>query len=247
MSSPAVVYVLSTVTGYVLTSALLLRCPSLLHRRRRETFRSRHISHRGGAGENLENTMAAFRHAVELGTDMLELDCHLTKDEQVVVLHDSNLRRLTGVDADISDVRYADLPPYLCKLGVTFKRECFVEGGGSRRIPLLRDVFEAFPSLPINIDIKVNDDRLIRKVSEMVIKYDREHLTVWGNSRDQIVQKCYKEVRALYHSNSHLHSYRVDDILVLPHGDYIVYKSLMFCSVSYCHKSKQDSSFCFCV
>ncbi|XP_026888190.1 lysophospholipase D GDPD1 isoform X2 [Electrophorus electricus] len=137
--------------------------------------------------------MAAFRHAVELGTDMLELDCHLTKDEQVVVLHDSNLRRLTGVDADISDVRYADLPPYLCKLGVTFKRECFVEGGGSRRIPLLRDVFEAFPSLPINIDIKVNDDRLIRKVSEMVIKYDREHLTVWGNSRDQIVQKCYKE------------------------------------------------------
>lgn len=42
------VYVLSTVTGYVLTSALLLKCPSLLHRRKRETFRSRHISHRGG-------------------------------------------------------------------------------------------------------------------------------------------------------------------------------------------------------
>uniref|UniRef100_A0AAY5EKH0 GP-PDE domain-containing protein n=1 Tax=Electrophorus electricus TaxID=8005 RepID=A0AAY5EKH0_ELEEL len=163
MSSPssliidmsAVVYVLSTVTGYVLTSALLLRCPSLLHRRRRETFRSRHISHRGGAGENLENTMAAFRHAVELGTDMLELDCHLTKDEQVVVLHDSNLRRLTGVDADISDNGLL-VKVFMCA-------ECFVEGGGSRRIPLLRDVFEAFPSLPINIDIKVNDDRLIRK------------------------------------------------------------------------------------
>ncbi|TRZ03011.1 hypothetical protein DNTS_006753, partial [Danionella cerebrum] len=57
----AAVYVLSTVTGYVLTSALLLRCPSLLHRRKRETFRSRHISHRGGAGENLENTMEAFK------------------------------------------------------------------------------------------------------------------------------------------------------------------------------------------
>lgn len=44
----AAVYVLSTVTGYVLTSALLLKCPSLLHRRKRETFLSRHISHRGG-------------------------------------------------------------------------------------------------------------------------------------------------------------------------------------------------------
>ncbi|XP_072317908.1 lysophospholipase D GDPD1 [Eucyclogobius newberryi] len=189
----AALYVLSTVTGYVLTSALLLKCPNLLHRRKRELFLSRHISHRGGAGENLENTMAAFKHAVDAGTDMLELDCHLTKDEQVIVSHDANLRRVTGIDAYISDLAYNELPPYLCRLDVTFQRDCCCAGGDDKRIPLLRDVFDAFPNTPVNVDIKTNNDILIKKVSELVRKYDREDLTVWGNARNQVVKKCYKE------------------------------------------------------
>ncbi len=42
--------------------------------------------------------------------------------------------------------------------------ECYCEGGDDKHIPLLRDVFEAFPSTPVNIDIKVNNDTLIKKV-----------------------------------------------------------------------------------
>lgn len=109
--------------------------------------------------------------------------------------------------------------------------ECFCEGGEDKRIPLLKEVFDAFPNTPVNIDIKANNDTLIKKVcvpifplsllkkdqqclhrciskavktktkklpsqvSELVVKYDREHLTVWGNASNKIVKKCYKEVR----------------------------------------------------
>uniref|UniRef100_H3AD63 Glycerophosphodiester phosphodiesterase domain containing 1 n=1 Tax=Latimeria chalumnae TaxID=7897 RepID=H3AD63_LATCH len=186
-------YLLSTLGGYVVTSVLLLKCPTLVHKKKKQRFTCRHISHRGGAGENLENTMAAFRHAVNLGTDMLELDCHMTKDGHVVVSHDDNLRRSTGINAKIADLRYSELPPYLCKLDVSFQRECCCEGGDDKRIPLLQEVFEAFPNTPVNIDIKENNDALIRKVSELIKQYKREDLTVWGNAHKKIVDKCYRE------------------------------------------------------
>lgn len=54
--------------------------------------------------------------------------------------------------------------PKLCLRLVLFCAECFCEGGEDTRIPLLREVFEAFPGTPVNIDIKVDNDTLIKKV-----------------------------------------------------------------------------------
>uniref|UniRef100_A0A2K6GFK7 Glycerophosphodiester phosphodiesterase domain containing 1 n=1 Tax=Propithecus coquereli TaxID=379532 RepID=A0A2K6GFK7_PROCO len=190
MSSTAAFYLLSTLGGYLMTSFLLLKYPTLLHQRKKQRFLSKHISHRGGEREC--HSSLYFFSAVTIGTDMLELDCHITKDEQVVVSHDENLKRSTGVNVNISDLKYCELPPYLGKLDVTFQRACQCEGKDNR-IPLLKEVFEAFPNTPINIDIKVNNNVLIKKVSELVKQYKREHITVWGNASYEIVEKCYKE------------------------------------------------------
>lgn len=57
----------------------------------------------------------------EAGTDMLEVDCHLTKDGKVVVVHDSNLLRLTGVDKDVITLNYDELPVLKNQLPIEFQ------------------------------------------------------------------------------------------------------------------------------
>ncbi|XP_076232534.1 lysophospholipase D GDPD1 isoform X2 [Calliopsis andreniformis] len=181
--------------GYVLTSMILFRYPTILHKKKKVKFACQHISHRGGAGEGYENTMNAFRRAVAVGTEMLELDCQLTKDGQVVVSHDQNLLRATGTNKNISELNYKDLPLLKPRLPIDFDPDAEYVGSEKeeeRRIALLKEVFQAFPNVPINIDIKINDDQLISKVSDLIKQYNREEYTVWGNFSDEITQKCYK-------------------------------------------------------
>lgn len=184
--------VLAVIGGYIITSVLLLKFPHILHKKKNLKFKPVHISHRGGAGEHIENTMTAFRHAVDVGTEMLEIDCHLTKDGQVIVSHDSSLKRLCEQEGDIADFNYEELPLLKQDHRLDFYQTFVLKGGEDRRIPLLREVFEAFPDIPINIDIKIDDDELIEKVHALIKEFKREHLTAWGNRSDSVTTKLYK-------------------------------------------------------
>src|ERR1700680_4169230 len=54
------------------------------------------VAHRGASGHAPENTMAAFRRAVEMGARFIETDLHLTRDARVVAIHDATLDRTTN-------------------------------------------------------------------------------------------------------------------------------------------------------
>uniref|UniRef100_A0A672NUL2 Glycerophosphodiester phosphodiesterase domain containing 3 n=1 Tax=Sinocyclocheilus grahami TaxID=75366 RepID=A0A672NUL2_SINGR len=165
---------------YVVCSLYLLRNPWILHKKKRLEFYCRHISHRGGSGEKIENTMEAFTHAVAVGTEMLEMDCHLTSDGYVVISHDYNLMRQTGYDKTVSSLRFQDLPLYEERLEVTFYVGHY-STGKDRKFVLLEDLFKKFPSMPMILEIKENNDLLIKKVSNLVKQYHRESFTVWAS------------------------------------------------------------------
>jgi glycerophosphoryl diester phosphodiesterase len=102
------------------------------------------FAHRGGAYhpelEGLENTLAAFRHAAELGYHYLETDVHATSDGVLLAFHDAVLDRVTDRKGRIETLTVAEVAEALI--------------GGRERVPTLAALFEEFPDVRFNIDIK---------------------------------------------------------------------------------------------
>ena len=73
------------------------------------------IAHRGLHDENIpENSIPAFEGAIEHGFN-IEIDVHLSKDNQLVVFHDASLKRVCGVDKKVKDLTVAELKTYRLK------------------------------------------------------------------------------------------------------------------------------------
>jgi glycerophosphoryl diester phosphodiesterase len=115
-----------------------------------------HISHRGGALVAPENTMFAFRQAIELHrTDMLELDVHATADGVLVVAHDDTLERCTNGGARrIRELDHAELRTL--DAGFSFRRDDdgHPHRGAGLVIPRFAEVLEAFPNVRLNVELK---------------------------------------------------------------------------------------------
>lgn len=67
------------------------------------------IAHRGASAYELENSFAAFNKAIEMGADMVEMDLHLTKDGEIVIMHDFQLRHTTNGKGRIEDLSYEEI------------------------------------------------------------------------------------------------------------------------------------------
>lgn len=122
-----------------------------------------HTSHRGGSKLAPENTLAAFRMAVEkYRTDVLELDVQLSRDGHVVVIHDEIVDRTTDGRGPVSSMTLAELQ----KLDAGAKTPGWAGKGAV--IPTLREVLRAFPGHHVNIELKTAGDALREAFATLV-------------------------------------------------------------------------------
>lgn len=156
------------------------------------------MAHRGLSADAPENTLYAFSDAISVGADFIELDVQQTRDGVLVVMHDSNLKRTTGVNKDIWDVDYADIQNLDAG-------SWFDPAYANARIPTLEETLQFVDKrAKLNIEIKPTkhgSDTLEQDVAELITQYqytDACYVTSFSYGSLKKVKEANPEIRTGY-------------------------------------------------
>lgn len=172
-------------------------------------------AHRGASRYYPENTMAAFKGARKQGADMIELDVRASGDGVPVVVHDENLRRVTGVDKRVWELTCDQIEEL--DAGSYFSPKYAGE-----KIPLLLDVirYARRTGMKLNIEIKPTghaDSELTAKVVAMVKKYGLKKKVVISSTDYNVLRKV-KELD-LKMKTAYITSLAYGDLAAFPGAD----------------------------
>ena len=128
-------------------------------------------AHRGASGSAPENTIVAFKRAIDLGADGIELDIQLTKDDEIVVCHDEKIDRTSDGKGWLKDYTLEELRTF------NFNQQ-FPEYG-PQPIPTMREVLELIKPTNLVIDIELKTsviyyEKLEEKIVELIKEYEME-------------------------------------------------------------------------
>ncbi|MFI6170668.1 glycerophosphodiester phosphodiesterase [Nocardia sp. NPDC051052] len=133
------------------------------------------IAHRGLAPGLPENTLAAFRGAIALGVDAIEIDLRVTVDGHVVVMHDDTVDRTTDGSGRVADLTLAEVK------ALDAGRYAGPQFGGER-VPTYREVLETLQNSRIQLllDIKDCPPDAIAAVVDCTAHYSASHQVIVG-------------------------------------------------------------------
>lgn len=150
-------------------------------------------AHRGASGWDRqyapENTMPAFRKAVEMGADGIEFDVQMTKDSKIVICHDERIDRTARGHGYIKDFTLSELKKI--DFGKPHVEYGFVE------IPTLEEVLQYTQKLDINLNIELKNgviyyDKLEEKTADMVRCFGMEDRVIYSSFNHYSLEKLRK-------------------------------------------------------
>lgn len=140
------------------------------------------IAHRGasGQGHSPENTLPAFKEAIDIGADCVECDVHCSKDGHVVVMHDATLNRTTDTKGCIKDMTLDEIKK--ADAGSWFSKD-FV----GVRVPTLSELLEITKGKVINV-IEIKPENITEKVVKEVEKANAINDVILQSFHPQVVK-----------------------------------------------------------
>ena len=140
------------------------------------------VAHRGLSSKAPENTLESFDLAVSTGSKYIEFDVHLSKDNEVVIIHDDTVDRTSNGEGKVNSKSLEELK----KLDFG---SWFSSNYTGAKIPLLKDVLNKYRDISFVIEIKGDQEYLVQKVMEIIDnnEYWKEKLLKSENDEPDII------------------------------------------------------------
>ncbi len=132
------------------------------------------VGHRGCAYEP-ENTIRAIKKAIDIGVDIVEVDVHLSKDNELVVIHDERLDRTTNGKGLVKDFTLEELRQF--------------DAGKGERLPTLQDVIDTCRGkVQLLIELKAlgSEEKVLKKLEENRFKEEVYIISFWHQMIKQV-------------------------------------------------------------
>ncbi|MFV8829260.1 glycerophosphodiester phosphodiesterase [Alkalihalobacterium sp. APHAB7] len=158
-----------------------------------ESDRPMVIAHQGGEHLAPSNTIVAFEQARQLGVDVIEFDVHITKDEQLVAIHDSTVDRTTDGEGSVAELTLEEIQQL--DAGYYFQDldgEYSFRGKGIT-IPTVEEIFDNFSEMKMVIELKATNPPSTHQVMsellwELLQRYELEERVLIASFDHSIIE-----------------------------------------------------------
>jgi len=153
------------------------------------------IGHRGCAGEVPENTLASFERGIADGAVVIETDVHLTRDRVPVLLHDSDVARVTNGRGAVRDLTYSEIRKIDAGFHFAAPDGSTPFRGAGLRIPSLAEALDALTGVRFNLELKEDRPEIVERVLGVIRDAGRDELTLVTSGEDGLMEKLRSAVR----------------------------------------------------